>query len=56
MEGMLHGKLKFWKGYMKLLEKISALVKRNVVYKDYNKIYPSPELQLNWLRPKKKVL
>jgi hypothetical protein len=56
MQGMLHGKLKYWKAYMKLLGKISHLVKANVVYKDYNKIYPSPDLQINWLKPKKEVL
>jgi len=56
MQGMLHGKLKYWKSYMTLLGKISNLVKGNVVYKDYNKIYPSPELQINWLKPEKEIL
>ncbi|RLA62882.1 MAG: hypothetical protein DRQ88_10130 [Epsilonproteobacteria bacterium] len=55
MQGMLHGKLKHFQAYMKLLGKMSSLVKRNLLYKDYNKIYPSPDLQLSWLKPAKKV-
>ncbi len=42
--------------YMKLLGKIDELVKDNLLYKDYTKIYPSPELQIKWLSPKKKIL
>jgi hypothetical protein len=42
--------------YLKLLGKIDELVKDNLLYKDYTKIYPSPELQIKWLSPEKKIL
>jgi len=45
---------KFWQNYFTLLEKIDELVKQNLMYKNYAKIYPSPELQLNWINPTKK--
>ncbi len=35
--------------YKYTLKKIDVLVKNNPLYKNYNKIYPSPELQLGWL-------
>lgn len=46
--------MKLWNSYYKLLEKLDSLVKNNILYKNYNKIYPSPELQLNWFKPKNK--
>ncbi|OIQ19069.1 MAG: hypothetical protein BM556_07220 [Bacteriovorax sp. MedPE-SWde] len=45
---------KFWQNYYSLLEKIDDLTKQNLMYKNYVKIYPSPELQLNWINPIKK--
>ena len=39
--------------YQALLKKIDQLVKNNPKYKNYLNIYPSPELQLNWLHPEK---
>lgn len=45
---------KFWQNYYNLLEKIDDLVKENLMYKNYAKIYPSPELQMNWINPTKK--
>lgn len=45
-----------WSNYLKLLNKVDALTKKNALYKNYIKIYPSPELQIQWLSPKKKVL
>jgi len=57
MNAMLKGDPKWWNGYFLLLGKIDNLVKSNILYQKYLKIYPSPELQLSWLRPeKKKVL
>lgn len=44
---------KLFKQYTELLLKIDSLIKKNNLYKDYLKIYPSPELQINWLIPKK---
>ena len=42
--------------YKNVIKKIDALVKTDLSYKDYIRIYPSPELQLDWLTPKKKVI
>lgn len=52
MDSFLKSDLKMWNTYLTLLEKIDQLMKTNALYKKYGKIYPSPELQLNWLRPK----
>lgn len=54
MSSILKGNAKWWNGYYLMLGKIDNLVKTNVLYQKYLKIYPSPELQLSWLRPKKK--
>jgi hypothetical protein len=54
MSAILKGNAKWWNGYYLMLGKIDNLVKTNVLYQKYLKIYPSPELQLSWLRPKKK--
>lgn len=57
MNAMLKNKTKWWNGYYLMLGKIDNLVKSNILYQKYLKIYPSPELQRNWLRPpSKKVL
>jgi hypothetical protein len=53
---LLKSDLKLWNTYINLLEKIDNLVKTNALYKNYTLIYPSPELQLNWLKPKSKIL
>ncbi len=56
MEGILKSNPKLWSNYLTLIEKIGNLSKTNILYKDYAKFYPSPEMQLNWLVPKKKNL
>lgn len=56
MEKILKSNSNLWNGYLGLIEKIGNLAKTNTLYRDYAKLYPSPEMQLNWLRPKKKVL
>jgi hypothetical protein len=53
---LLKSDLKMWNTYLTLLEKIDSLTKNNSLYKKYGQIYPSPELQLNWMRPKNKIL
>jgi hypothetical protein len=53
---LLKNDLKMWNTYLTLLEKIDNLTKTNTLYKKYSQIYPSPELQLNWLKPKSTVL
>lgn len=52
LEELLKNNSKYWSAYFNLLNKIDTLMKYNSVYKDYSKIYPSPELQLNWIKPK----
>lgn len=56
MDKVLKSSPEAWNSYFKLLKKIDQLVKNNLMYKNYLKIYPSPELQIEWLSPKKKVL
>ncbi|MEX0798013.1 MAG: hypothetical protein WD025_01125, partial [Bacteriovoracaceae bacterium] len=56
MDRLLKSEPEIWNSYLKLLQKIDHLIKSNLMYKDYNKIYPSPEMQMEWLSPKKKVL
>lgn len=45
-----------WSTYIKLLNKINKLVKTNLLFKSYNQIYPSPQMQIKWLSPPKEVL
>ena len=52
MDAFLKSDLKIWNTYLTMLEKIDQLTKTNVLYKKYGQIYPSPELQMNWLKPK----
>ncbi len=56
MDVLLKNDLKIWNTYLTLIEKIDTLTKNNTLYKKYGQIYPSPELQLNWLRPKNTIL
>ena len=53
---LLKSDLKIWNTYLTMIEKIDRLSKNNELYKKYGQIYPSPELQLNWLRPKVPLL
>ncbi len=53
LETTLKNDLKLWQAYLELLKKIDELVKTNLLYSNYIKIYPTPEMELNWLRPKK---
>lgn len=39
---------KVFSSYLNLLKKIDELVKKNPKYQNYTRIYPSPELQVNW--------
>ena len=41
----------YWNAYLSLLKKINELVKGNMLYQNYTKIYPSPEMQRRWLLP-----
>jgi hypothetical protein len=56
MDKILKSDPPLWSAYLKMINKIDGLIKNNLLYKDYNKIYPSPQLQIKWLTPKKTVL
>lgn len=56
MDSLLRSSPALWGNYFKLLNKINQIVKNDILYKDYLKIYPSPDLQIQWLSPKKPVL
>jgi len=53
---MLKSDLKIWNTYLTMLQKIDDLIKSNTLYKRYNQLYPSPEMQMNWLKPKTPTL
>ena len=53
MDMMLKSNSTLWNSYYQLVIKIDRLVKTNPLYKNYSKIYPSPELQRGWLKPPK---
>jgi hypothetical protein len=55
MDVLLKNDLKMWNTYLSLLTKIDELTKNNALYKKYSQIYPSPELQLSWLKPKSTI-
>ena len=56
MDAYLKSNPELWNVYYKLLSKIDRFVKSNVQYKNYIKLYPSPEMQIKWLSPEEKVL
>lgn len=56
MDGYLKSNPELWNAYFRLLGKIDRFVKGNAQYKDYVKLYPSPEMQVKWLSPEEKVL
>lgn len=56
MDGLLKNDLSLWNTYYQLVQKKQKLVQENVLFIKYSKIYPSPELQLSWLKPKTKAL
>lgn len=55
MGDLLKSDMKLWNSYVNMIKKIDDLVKTNLMYSKYNEIYPSPELQLGWLIPKKSI-
>jgi hypothetical protein len=56
MESFLKSDPALWGAYFRMIQKIDRFIKSDLLYKDYLKIYPSPELQIQWLSPKKKVI
>lgn len=56
MDSFLKSNPELWNVYFRLLGKIDRMVKTNHQYKDYVRLYPSPEMQVKWLSPPEKVL
>lgn len=52
MDSLLKSDLSLWNTYYTMIQKKDKLVKSNILYLKYSQLYPSPELQLSWLRPK----
>jgi len=56
MDAYLKSSPELWNAYFRLLGKMDRFIKVNVQYKDYIRLYPSPEMQVKWLSPEEKVL
>jgi hypothetical protein len=56
MDSFLKSNPELWNSYFRLLGKLQNFLKVNVQYKEYLKLYPSPEMQLKWITPEEKVL
>lgn len=56
MDAHLKSNPDMWNSYYRLLVKLDRFLKVNAQYKDYIKLYPSPEMQVKWLSPDEKVL
>jgi hypothetical protein len=56
MDAYLKSNPELWNAYFRLLNKIDRFIKANIQYKDYVRLYPSPEMQVKWLGPEDKVL
>lgn len=56
MDAYLKSVPELWNAYFRLLGKLERFLKVNVQYKDYIKLYPSPEMQIKWISPEEKVL
>ncbi len=53
MSDLLKPYPEYWNAYYQLCKKRDFLTQANTQYKKYMKIYPSPIMQLSWLKPKK---
>lgn len=56
MDAYLKANPEMWNAYFRLIQKMDRFLKTNIQYKDYIKLYPSPEMQVKWLGPEEKVL
>ena len=56
MDAYLKSNPSLWNAYFRLLGKLQSFLKVNIQYKEYLKLYPSPEMQLKWISPEEKVL
>lgn len=55
MDSFLKSNPELWNAYFRLLGKLQSFLKVNVQYKEYLKLYPSPEMQIKWISPDEKV-
>jgi hypothetical protein len=56
VDAYLKSNPELWNAYFRLLGKLDRFIKVNTQYKDYVKLYPSPEMQIKWISPDEKVL
>jgi len=56
MDSYLKATPELWNSYFLLIGKIERFLKSNSQYRQYIKLYPSPEMQLKWLSPDEKIL
>lgn len=56
MDSYLKSSPELWNSYFRLIGKIEKFLKVNVQYKNYIKLYPSPDMQIKWLSPDEKIL
>jgi len=56
VDSLLKVNPKIWNAYYLMLVKMQNFLKTNTEYKDYIKLYPSPEMQIKWISPEAKVL
>lgn len=56
MDSILRPHPELWNAYVRMLNKIDRMIKSNQQFKDYPKLYPSPEMQIKWLAPEEKSL
>lgn len=56
MDSFLKSNPELWNAYYRLLGKLQSFLKINVQYKDYIRLYPSPEMQLKWISPDEKAI
>jgi hypothetical protein len=54
MDLVLKSHPNLWNAYLQLLKKADELVKSNALFKNYLKLYPSPEMQIKWISPESK--
>lgn len=56
MDSFLKSNPELWNAYFRLLGKLQNFLKVNVQYKDYIRLYPSPEMQIKWISPEEKTI
>ena len=54
MDSLLKSTPELWNMYILLLNKIDRAIKSDLMFNNYNKLYPSPEMQIKWLAPSTK--